>query len=46
MKYIFTKKTRQMAKILLQNILLNNHYGIDPTAFRVHSKGMGVICIK
>lgn len=34
-----------MAKILLSNINFNNSLEIDKSAFRIHSKGMGVICI-
>lgn len=41
-KYIFSNSDRKFAKILSKAIELK----VDPEAFRIHPKGMGVICIK
>ena len=38
---MFDKRDRKYAKILLKAVHLNQ----DPEAFRIHSKGQGLICI-
>jgi len=40
--YIFSAKDRKFAKLLLKAVDLQ----IDAEAFRIHPKGMGVICLK
>lgn len=39
---MFTKEDKEIAKRMKKIISLN----IDEEAFRIHSKGMGCICIK
>lgn len=41
-KYIFSTIDRKFAKIILKAVELN----LDQEAFRIHPKGMGVICLK
>ncbi|EGR30374.1 SET domain protein, partial [Ichthyophthirius multifiliis] len=39
--YIFNNQDRKFSKVILKTLKIN----VDPEAFRIHSKGMGVICL-